>query len=158
MAKFFVRSLIIAGLAPTAGCVWQDREALRQSLYETDRAWAQAIGGDNVDEVVAYWTDDATVYPGGRPPVAGKTSLRKMVTKNRATPGFSVTYDTDEVVVARSGDLGYTLGPYTFTVPGPDGQPVEHRGHYISTWRREHGVWRCMLEVHAPLPALSEGR
>jgi ketosteroid isomerase-like protein len=132
------------------GCATTQVHALRDELLATDHAWAEAAAGRDVERIASYWTDDAVVYLAGRPPVVGKEALIRMVQKGRATEGFCIHWDTFDAVVARSGDLAYTLAHYTMTAPRPDGALVTQRGTSICAWRREDGTWRCTLEVHAP--------
>ncbi len=152
MAKLPCFSATIAIACIAGGCDGSKIERLRVSLLETDRQWVEAAQGDDADRVAAFWIDDAVIYTAGRPPVAGKQALRAMVAKNRSTPGFTIRWETTESVIARSGDLAYTFGPYRITAPRPDGSLVTQTGHSICVWRREHGTWKCSLEVHAPLP------
>lgn len=142
---------IVAGLM-SAGCASTDLNRLRASLLETDRQWAQAVRGDDVDRIASYWTDDAVIYTANRPPVIGKKSLLEFVARNRSIPGFALSWEVSEAVVSEAGDLGYTLGPYELTVPSPEGGLMTRQGNHICVWRRVAGQWRCSLEVHAPLP------
>ncbi len=147
----------IAVATMAIGCVCSDRRALRASLLETDRQWAEAVRGEDVDRIASFWTDDAVIYTANRPPVSGKTSLRGFVAKNRSIPGFSLGWEVSEAVVSETGDLAYTLGPYELTIPSSKGGLLTLKGNHICVWRREAGQWRCNLEVHAPLPVSDEG-
>lgn len=142
----------LVGTLLVCGCASVGKHALRESLLRADREWSVAVDGDDLERIVEFWTDDAVVYTPGALPVRGKEALRALVKGNRATPGFSLTWNATEAVVSASGDLGYTLGPYAITVPEMEGELGTQKGHYICVWRREGGAWRCSLEVWAPLP------
>jgi ketosteroid isomerase-like protein len=46
--------------------------------------------------------------------------------------------------LSRSGELGYTTGPWQFTPP--EGEPAF--GHYVSAWRRrDDGTWRVVADI-----------
>ncbi len=156
MLRFRRLYVTLVAAMMTPGCASSDLYTLRTSLLETDRQWAKAVRGDDADRIAAFWTEDAVIYTAGRPPVAGKKSLREFVARNRSIPGFALSWEVSEAVVSKAGDLGYTLGPYEITVPSPEGGLRTHRGNHICMWRREAGQWRCNLEVHAPLPTTSE--
>ena len=156
MAKFsfaVCRLLVMIGTAALAGCATygQHQESLAR-LIETNRQWVAAAAGDNVDNVVSFWTDDATIYAAGRSPIVGKPAIREFITKLRSNPDFSIEWTTDEAVVGHLGYLGYTRGPYELKMPGPDGSLTTQRGHYICIWRREADEWRCSMEYQTPAP------
>jgi hypothetical protein len=67
--------------------------------------------------------------------------------------------------VARSGDLGFTTGPFTvggekggyyFTVwkKQPDGA---RRGHYVRMWQNRSVGWRIVFDELLPVPAAQTG-
>lgn len=143
-------TIVTAWLA--CGCITTSMDQLQTSLIQTDREWAQAVAGDDADRIASFWTDDAVIYTANRLPVVGKPALREFVARNRSIPGFSLFWNVSEAVVSKSGDIAYTLGPYTLTVPAPGGSLITLRGNHICMWRRENDQWRCNLEVHAPLP------
>ena len=54
--------------------------------------------------------------------------------------------------VARAGDLGYTMGPYSLTNQRDAGAAPRY-GYFFSVWKRENGVWRVALDAGVPTPA-----
>ena len=49
--------------------------------------------------------------------------------------------------MARSGDLGYTTGPYTLTDNSPEKKPPQH-GFFFSVWKKQmDGNWRVVLDA-----------
>ncbi len=68
-----------------------DRE--KKALLQTDREWAAAAAeGKDVDRIVSFWSDDATVIPAGAPVVRGKPAIRNFVQQSLAIPGFHITW------------------------------------------------------------------
>jgi len=66
------------------------------------------------------------------------------------TPGYSLQWAPDPVVVAAAGDLGWTSGRYQSTSQGPDG-PVLAEGRYLTIWRRQaDGVLKVDLDTGVP--------
>ena len=156
MIRMRCTQAILVGVLMAGGCVSPDSGRLHESLIKTDRQWAEAVRGTDVDRIASFWTDDAVIYTANRPPVAGKKALREFVARNRSIPGFSLGWEVCDVVVSGNGDLAYTLGPYELTVPSAKGGLMTLKGNHICIWRRENGEWRCSLEVHAPLPVADE--
>lgn len=54
-------------------------------------------------------------------------------------------------VVAASGDLGYTTGPWTFRKSADDKKVAF--GQFVSIWRRENGKWKLLLDLGTDDPA-----
>src|SRR6185503_4024747 len=115
-----------------------DRE--KETLLQTDRDWAAAAAeGKDVERIVSFWADDATVIPAGAPVVRGKAAIRDFVKQSLATPGFHITWRNDEAVLSSDGSMGYLIGQNSMTVPGQDGKLITLAGRGVSIWRRTPG-------------------
>ena len=142
--------IIAALLGCCAKCASAGRdEGARARLLRLDADWSRAAAeGRDVDRVVSYWAEDAIVLPPGSPPVVGKAAIREFVAKSFQMPGFSISWKTTDVVVARSGELAYSTGVNRVTFRGPDGKQVIVDGKAVAVWRREReGVWKCIVDI-----------
>jgi uncharacterized protein (TIGR02246 family) len=125
-----------------------DLERERESLRRSDREWARAAGSGDVEKIVSYWTDDAVVLPPGAPALVGKQAIRAFVAHSLKVPGFAISWEAGQVVVAAGGDTGYTVGTNKVTVSGADGRPVTTVGKAVTVWRKEpDGAWRCVVDI-----------
>lgn len=126
-----------------------DVDAEAAALRATDEAWAAAASeGTDVDLVASFWSDDATIFPNDAPLVQGKAAIVEFVRASFELPGFHITWQPQDVIVAASGDLGTTTGANEFTLPGPDGGVVTIRGHYVTVWRKNaDGEWKCIIDM-----------
>jgi len=132
------------------GCSQQiDVDAETALLRQTDLDWAAAaIEATDVDRIVGFWSDDAKVYPPGVPVIEGKDAIREFVAGGLSTPGFSVSWEPEEVIVFQDGRSGYSTGLNSFTAPGPDGDLVTTVGRYVTIWRkRPDGSWECVIDI-----------
>lgn len=124
-----LRHLIVAVLAAGAlvACQQQagpDLDARRQALLEADSAWLAAVqAGEEIDEILSYWADDAVVYAPGQPAMEGKEAIRSFVEAAFETEGFSVRWETHDVELSGSGDLAYLTHTNWTTMPAEDGEP-----------------------------------
>jgi len=137
-------AILVAGLAVAAGGKQEE-----DALLKVDREWATASSeGKDVDRIVSFWSDDATLYPPGGPVVQGKAALRAFMQKSLATPGFKITWTSDSASVSADGTMGYTTATNSMTAPGPDGKMMTTKGRGISIWRRaEGGAWKCVVNI-----------
>lgn len=137
-------------LVAIAGCTAEvDIEAARASLLQTDQQWAAAASeGIDVDQIVSFWSDDATIFPPEVPAIRGKDAIRQFVAGSMEIPGFSVSWEPSEVVIAPSGDFGYTTGANAFTVPDADGNLITTHNRYVTVWKKEaDGSWKCVMDI-----------
>jgi len=54
--------------------------------------------------------------------------------------------------VARSGDLGYTTGPFSLANARDASAPTRY-GYFFSVWKRENGRWRVAADAGVSTPA-----
>jgi ketosteroid isomerase-like protein len=77
-----------------------------------------------------------------------RTAIRELVAGGFKTPGFSISWKTNEVVVARSGDVAYATGTNRVTMNGPDGKQVVVNGKGVSVWRKVEGAgWKRAVDI-----------
>jgi uncharacterized protein (TIGR02246 family) len=132
----------------------------RRAVLMAERDWAAAARDRDLDRSVLYMADDAMMFPPASAPVVGKTAIRDYMASSFAIPGFSVTWEPVQVVVAEGGDLAYTHARSVYTVPGPDGAIRTIHGKGVAIWRKESdGNWRCVVDIwnDAPSPETRAG-
>lgn len=67
-------------------------------------------------------------------------------------PDVSLRWTPARADIAAGGDLGWTTGSYVFRGTGPDGDPIESRGRYVSIWRQqEDGSWKVVMDLGNPV-------
>lgn len=138
--------LVAVAIAACARPVDLDRE--REALLRTDKEWAAVVSSGDVEKIVSYWADDAIVLPPGAPALVGKQAIRTFVADSLKVPGFSISWQANQAVIAANGDMGYTVGTNTVTMLGADGLPVTTAGKAVTFWRKgPDGAWRCVLDI-----------
>ena len=121
----------------------------RQELLRADRSWAAVTSeGKDVERIVSFWSDDATITPAGAPVVSGKAAIRNFVQQSLATPGFHIGWRPEQASVSTDGTMGYTTGENTTTFPSADGKLMTVVGRYVTVWRRDmSGAWKCVADI-----------
>src|SRR3954447_12358124 len=79
-------------------------------IRATDAQWLATAKSRDAAKAASFWSDDATLIFPGAPPITGKAAILDYVTKSFADPDFSITFSTDKIVVAPSGDFAYETG------------------------------------------------
>jgi len=112
----------------------------RAELERADVAWSEAASAArDVEQIVSFWTDDATVIPPGQPPIIGKNAIRNYVTASLKIPGFSILWKTTRFTIAQDCDLAYGVGTNQVSFNDEKGNRVTLRGRAVTIWRKENG-------------------
>jgi uncharacterized protein (TIGR02246 family) len=148
-------ALAVAGAcspAPPPDTRAEDEAAIRAA----ETSWSQAAGAKDLDRFVSYYAPDAVVLAPNAPMASDPAAIRKLIGELMAMPGFSISWGPTKVEVARSGDIGYAIGTYAMTMTGPDGKPMEDKGKYTTTWKKQaDGSWKAVVDMFntdMPLP------
>jgi ketosteroid isomerase-like protein len=156
MLRRFHFSVLVLLVIASGGCAKKvDVEASRGELRAADSEWAQTTA--NVDGFMSHLAADAVLYPPNQPAVSGADNIRAWVSTMMGFPGFSLNFQNTTVDVGSSGDFGYTAGTYQFSVTGPDGQPMNDNGKYVTVWRKEAGAWKVVADIFnsdLPMPTM----
>ncbi|RLQ20310.1 DUF4440 domain-containing protein [Seongchinamella sediminis] len=116
-----------------------NKEALRQQVLETERAFAATMAERDFDAFKTF-LDENAIFFSGEKPLRGAEQVAlawKVFFRDQAAP-FSWTPDTVEVLA--SGDLALSSGP----VYDPEGKLV---GRFNSIWRRQQsGEWLVVFD------------
>ena len=131
------------------------RAADERAIRDLETDWNKAIAAKDVERLVSFYSDDASVLERNQPIVSGKEAIRAFVTKFLSTPGLSMSFQTVKVEVARSGDLAYTQGTYAMSMEGPKKKPVTDKGKYVTVYKKQpDGKWKAVADIsNSDLPA-----
>jgi ketosteroid isomerase-like protein len=119
----------------------------RTEILRLDAEWSKIAASGDLERIVSFWADDASVLPPGSPPLVGKRAIRDYVEASLRTPGFSISWNTRDVVVSAGGDLAYGVGVNRVSFSGPDGKPVVIEGNAVTVWRKDPAGWKCVIDI-----------
>jgi uncharacterized protein (TIGR02246 family) len=118
------------------------------ALRFTDEALTEAIADKNLERIVSFYADDASILPVQEPIVTGREAIREEWEQALAIPGFSGSATTTKVDVSRAGDLGYTQGIFSTEMELIDGTTGTERGKYVAIWKKQaDGTWKVAIEI-----------
>lgn len=147
-------AFVASAVAPAAGgkSMTTRAEAWR-SLVKAERDFSADARLRGVrDAFLAHFADDCRTFPPGKPVVVGNAELAKQEKR----PGLLSWYPV-KAEVSRTGDLGYTTGPWEFRPQAATDAPVAW-GHYVSVWRRRtDGIWTVALDFGSGTPKPAAG-
>ncbi|MBZ5601763.1 MAG: DUF4440 domain-containing protein, partial [Acidobacteriia bacterium] len=112
--------LLTSCTAPSA-----DTKAEENNLRELDAQWSKTATSHDLNGLVSYYADDASVFPPNAPIATTKEAIRAAWAPLVA-PGVTTSWQVAKVEVARGGDLAYATGTYSI-----DMQPAGDKGKFV---------------------------
>jgi uncharacterized protein (TIGR02246 family) len=120
-----------------------DEARIRAAVKE----WSAAAEARDADKFASFYADDGVLQLHGVDDPTGKAAIRGATAGMMQDPNFALSFASDRVVVARSGDLAYETGTYTMTMTGPDKKPDTEKGHYVVVWGKQaDGGWKALVD------------
>jgi uncharacterized protein (TIGR02246 family) len=162
MYRWLVRLAPLALLASQFGCTQapppappDTRATDEKAIRDMEAAWGKEYTSKDLDKVMAHYADDASVLMTDMPIHTGKDSIRPLFKDLLADPNFALDIQTGKVEVAKSGDVAYSQGTYTFVATGPKKKPVTEKGKYIEVYKKQaDGSWKVAEDMNnADAPA-----
>ncbi len=154
------RTLFLALIAALAASSCTRSEIPKDTRADDEaaiRAYSQALNeavrAKNADKASSFYADDAFSFGYGSATTTTKEATRADMQSDFSNPGWTITWKTSDVVVARSGDLAYEHGRYTYTYTEKDGRPETKTGNYLLVWKKSPGAdWKIAVDTDAEDP------
>jgi ketosteroid isomerase-like protein len=135
-------------LLSTSAAVAQTNSKGLDELRAADAAWLKTYEAKDVDKAVAFCDEQGSMLWPNAPKATGKSAIAKITASAFAIPGFQLEWHPEQVEVARSGELGYTTGTYTWTFKDASGKPAFDKGKYLTVWKKQQdGSWKVLLDM-----------
>jgi uncharacterized protein (TIGR02246 family) len=161
MKRSFGWVLVFAAIAALSveGCGSGAPKDTRAEDEATIRAYSanasEAARIKDVDKVASFYADDALAFSNYSATTTTKETMRADMRKSFSAPG-TISWKTSAIEVARSGDLAYEHGRYTFTTPEKDGKSKTQTGNYLLVWRKPPGGdWKIAVDTDSEDPPLA---
>lgn len=121
-----------------------------QQILAAEAAELAAWEAEDIEAVMNAYAEDAVVMPGGSV-IPDRKSLRELFVAFLDDPGFTLTFRSDQPLVAASGEIGVSVGTYAVSFTHPESREiVRHTGRHLMTWRHEaDGQWRVIRQMTA---------
>jgi ketosteroid isomerase-like protein len=125
-----------------------DSQAVEQHLRDLDAKWAKAAAAKDLEETIAFYSDDAIVFPPNATSAATKKTIRNGWKEMLTSPGFVISWQPTRVEVGKSGEMAWVSGTYELTMNDASGKPINNRGKYLEVWEKQtDGNWKCAADM-----------
>jgi uncharacterized protein (TIGR02246 family) len=156
-----VSSLTMAGVAMLAiavsGCGTKtaapaDSASIEATIKADEKNWMDQFKNRDLEALAGHYADDAVFVSSAGPAANGSTEIRRFFANGLTDKNFTVTFASDKIDVAASGDLAYSRGHYTLTMTNPaTKKPEMTTGYYLTVWQKQSdGSWKAVEDFTAP--------
>jgi uncharacterized protein (TIGR02246 family) len=117
-----------------------DPAAEVDAIHALADSYEQAFNAGDKAAVLALYTPGATeIMADGTTATAAENVEATM---GDSATGATISIEPERTEVSEAGDMGYDMGTYTITAPGPDGQTVSQTMRYLVTVKKVDGAWK----------------
>ena len=148
--------VLVAGGGLLSGCA-PSTEADEAAIREINKAWLAAIVAKDAKAIGQIYAEDGQMMPPNTPKAVGREAVEKGWAGFLGAPGMALTFDTEKIVFAKSGDLAVEIQTYKFTA-GEGAAATTEIGKSVVTWTKRNGKWLVLTDMFssdAPPPAAS---
>lgn len=145
----FRRAGLLSGVLAAAAMAAAQPEVA--ALMRLDEEFCASFQEKGVAGWLAYWAEDAIVFPPRGPILRGKVeAVRYYKALFGSRPG-ALRWKPAGGDVSASGDLGFTFGTWVSSRPGADAKLVTTTGKYFTTWKKQRdGSWKIVADIGQP--------
>jgi len=128
------------------------RAADEKAIREMESQVAREFAAKDLDKIMSTIADDAASLMPNEPVMTGKDAIRAGVQKDLADPAMALEVHTVKVEVAKSGELAYSQGTYTYNFTDPKTKRVLlEKGKYVEVYRKQaNGSWKIVEDTAIP--------
>jgi uncharacterized protein (TIGR02246 family) len=161
------RSMLFAGLAAfgviVGGCQKQaaagaDTDSVKKALQADEKTWNEQFKANDKEGLVGHYASDAFFAAPGVKSADGSTAIRKAYADASTDKNFHLTFASDKMDVAASGDLAYARGHFSEQYTDPtSGKVMQDSGSYITVYRKQDdGSWKAVEDFAAADPGTTK--
>jgi uncharacterized protein (TIGR02246 family) len=167
-----IRKLVLIGTAAMfssqLGCapaqpiaVPDTRAADEKAVRDGEAQWVKDFAAKDVEKVAGHYADDGYSMIPDMTIMKGKDAIRAGLKEEFSDPNCTLDFHPDKVEVAKSGDIAYSQGEYTYTSTDSKTKKrlIEHGG-YVEVYKKQaDGSWKVAEDIAtqeaAPAPEMA---
>lgn len=128
----------------------------KSKLFEVDREFSiMSVEKGIAEAFVSYAADSAMILRDNMLPIVGQNAIGDLWAN---TPnGAQLVWEPDFADIAASGELGYTIGHWTYSVTDSSGATQSSKGRYVTIWKKQaDGNWKYVFDTGTTDPEETE--
>ena len=117
-------------------------------LRDLDAQWSKAAAAKDLEQTVAFYSDEAIVLPPNATRAATKETVRNVWKDVLAAPGLVISWKPSKVKLGHNGAMAWVSGTYELIMNDASGKPINDRGKYLEVWEKQaDGNWKCAADM-----------
>ena len=145
---------LTCGCAPAAGPAKTgvDTAKIIDAIKTDEVHWNNDWKGGDSATIASHYASGATLMVPSLPPMLGAAAIRAGIAETLEDQAFALTFASDKVDVAASGDLAAARGTYTQTATDPNTHTVvTQKGTYVTVYKPQAGgAWKAVWDINTP--------
>jgi uncharacterized protein (TIGR02246 family) len=139
---------VLTGCNPAPPPVHDTRDEDARAIRKVEAAWSQAFAAKDLNKVVAFYADDASVFLPGSPVLSGAPAIKAAMKPMLADKKYSLIFASTKIQVSKAGDIAYSQGAYTSRRTDPKTRQVLiEKGKYVTVYMKQaDGAWKAVAD------------
>lgn len=150
-------ALVVGGCQKGGSAAGGDPDAVKKAIQADEKSWNDQFKSGDTEGLVGHYADDAFfVAPGVK--ADGSTQIRKAYADAHTDQNFRLSFASDKIDVAASGDLAYARGHFSEQYTDPKTQKVmSDSGSYVTVYKKQQdGSWKAVEDFAAAEPGTAK--
>jgi len=128
-------------------------EKEKAKLLNTDREFAQmSVNRGAAEAFRMYSAENAMQMPARGEPIMGRDKIYQGM--KEAGGIYVLDWVPQDGEVAKSGDMGWTWGKFTYYFLNDEGEMKMSYGKYVDVWKKQKdGTWKVVVDIGNSSPA-----
>ena len=120
------------------GC--KENTATPEELSQMNKDFAEALNNKDAEAASLLYAEDASLLPPNESIVTGRENIKNYW--QGALDAGTTNVSVSTISTGSDGDLGYEIGHFELSYPGPDGNMIVEKGKYTELLKRmSDGKW-----------------
>jgi ketosteroid isomerase-like protein len=132
-----------------------DAAQISDGIKAQEAQWEKDYAAKDINALAGHYADDAALAGPGDPVATSDAERRKALQGFVTDPNLKLSFASDRIEVAQSGDLASSRGHYSLTMTDKaTNKPVNSTGTYLTVYKKQaDGSWKAIEDFITPGPA-----
>jgi uncharacterized protein (TIGR02246 family) len=147
-------AITVGGCAKYSSGGGASADEVKAALKDDEKQWNEHFKSKDLEALLGHYASDAYFVAPGVKPATGSTEIRKVYAEATSDPAFEISFASDKIDVAGSGDLAYARGHFSEKYTDPKTQKVmTGSGSYVTVYKKQaDGSWKAVEDFAAADP------
>jgi uncharacterized protein (TIGR02246 family) len=147
-------AITVGGCAKYGSGGGASADDVKTALKADEKKWNDDFKAKDLEALMGHYADDAFFVAPGAKPATGSMEIRKIYADATSDPAFTLSFASDRMDVAGSGDLAYVRGHFSEQYTDKKTQKVmTDGGSYVTVYKKQSdGSWKAVEDFAAADP------